>query len=65
MNIKDRYYAHILDKVPVTKEEEVVFCLMNDLSDRSGFDWGGVDDETQVEWLQEWVDKVHSILSRR
>jgi hypothetical protein len=60
MKLKQKYYKYILKGLPVSKEEEIVFSILNNLTDRSGIgdEWDGIDDEIQEEIIAEWIDIV-------
>lgn len=54
--IFQRYYRYILDGALTSKEEEIVFLILEDLTDRRGLrqSWEQIDDDTQAKILNTW-----------
>ncbi len=63
MTLKEKYYDYVLDgKNDIPKEEQIVFEILSDFTDRRGLgqEWDNIDDDIQEEIIQEWIDIVKS-----
>jgi hypothetical protein len=63
--LKEKYYDHILKGAKVSKEEEIVFGILSDFTDRRGLrqEWEQIDDDIQEEMIETWIDIVKNKLS--
>lgn len=67
MPLKLKYYNYVLKKdTNVSKEEAIVFEIMNDFTDRRGLrqQWEQIDDEMQEEIIESWIEKAKKVLSK-
>lgn len=62
--IFNKYYRYILDGALVTKEEEIVFSILEDFTDRRGLKqaWNSIDEDIQKEILKTWMKIVKKAL---
>jgi len=62
--IFQKYYRHILDGAIVSKEESIVFSILEDFTDRRGLRqaWEEINEDIQEEILKEWIKIVKSNL---
>lgn len=53
----DKYYEYILKNKRFSKEEEIVFEIMKDFTDRRGLkqEWSQIDEDIQEEIIQTWI----------
>ena len=60
MTIKEKYYEYVAGFKTFTPEEDIVFSIIEDMSDRRGFRqaWDDVDEEIQEEIMETWIKKV-------
>lgn len=65
MTTKDKYYNYILNKQVYSKEEEIVFELVSDFTDRRGLrqEWEEIDQDIQSEIIDKWISIVKAKLS--
>ena len=61
----DKYFDHISDGTKVSKEEEIVFGILSDFTDRRGLrqEWEQIDDDIQEEMIETWIEIVKDKLS--
>jgi len=60
MSLLEKYYDYILNDVPASKSEEIVFEIMKDFTDRRGLrqEWDNIDDDIQEEIIETWINKI-------
>ena len=65
--LMEKYYDYILDEKSVTIEEEIVFAILHDFTDRRGLrqEWEGIDEEIREEIIETWINIVKSKLNKR
>ena len=65
-DITERYYDWRLKGIEVSKEEEIVFSIKKDFTDRGGLrqEWEQIDNDIQNEILETWVKDVKRILEK-
>jgi len=66
MTLNEKYYEYILNDLEVTKEEEIVFDIISDFTDRSGLsqEWDQIDEGIQEEIIETWIDIVETKLNK-
>jgi len=59
-----KYYRYILDGVIPSKEEEIVFSILHDFTDRKGLrqEWEKIDEDTQEEIIEDWIKLTKNLL---
>ena len=64
--LKDKYYNHILEGESCSKEEEIVFKILSDFTNRRGLsgEWDQIDDDIQEEIIETWIDNTREILNK-
>ena len=57
-SLMDEYHDYILNKKPVSKEKQIAFSIMEDVTDRRGWrqEWDQFDDDIKEEIFQRWID---------
>ena len=61
MNLIEKYYKYAGGEKPsITKSEEIIFDIIDDLTDRRGLrqEWEDIDDEVKEEIIKTWIDLV-------
>jgi len=63
MSIKEKYYDYVLHRLKdseVTNEEEIVFSILSDMTDRRNLRqaWESIDEDIQCEIIDEWIKIV-------
>ena len=61
----DEYYDHILKNKKVSKSKEIVFSILNDLTDRRGLkqEFDQIDDDIKEELIETWIEITEKKLS--
>jgi hypothetical protein len=66
--LQDRYYSdYILKENPTTLEEEIVFAIIEDFTDRRGLrqEWECIGNDIKEEILETWISIVKDKLNKR
>jgi hypothetical protein len=58
------YYRYILDGAIPSKEEQIVFSILQDFTDRRGLkqEWNNIDEDIQEEIIKTWIKMTKKIL---
>jgi len=58
------YYRYVVDVVIPSKEEQIVFSILNDFTDRRGLkqEWNQIDEDIQEEIIKKWIKLTKNLL---
>jgi len=58
------YYQYVVDVVIPSKEEQIVFSILNDFTDRRGLkqEWNQIDEDIQEEIIKKWIKLTKNLL---
>lgn len=64
MTLLDEYYDYREGAI-ASKEKQIVFSIITDMSDRSGLgnEWDSIDDDIKEEIIEKWLNIVNNKLS--
>ena len=59
-----KYYRYILDGDIPAKEEQIVFSILHDFTDRRGLKqaWNQIEEDIQEEIIEDWVKLTKNLL---
>jgi hypothetical protein len=65
LKFKEKYYDYVLEDFKVSKEEEIIFSILQDFTNRRGLrqQWEEIDDNIQEEIIENWINIVKNKLN--